>query len=467
MRMNVIKNLRPAVMVISVLFSSGSLGEMAEAEDTLSLLTDYVRVDTSNPPGNESRAVDFFARILDAEGITYETAEVAPGRGNLWARLPGGDQPALILLHHMDVVPADPARWQHHPFAGEVANGFLHGRGALDTKSLGIFHLQAFLALHRAGKPLNRDVIFLATADEEAGGALGVGWLLEHHPELLDGVGAVFNEGGYGELYGDSLTFAVEVTQKVPLWLRLEAKNEPGHGATPRTDSAVNRLVRALARIEQFEFPARLIPPVEQYLKGIAAITPAPWGKRFADPGKMVGNTQQLRELHSHDHRLHALLRSTCAVTRLAGSEKINSIPGTASAELDCRLLPDQEPEQALQVLTTVVNDPEVVITTLLNFGAGVSATDDPAYRAIETTLQRDFPDALVLPKVAAGFTDSHYFRERGIAAYGFSPIIVSNEERDGVHGDNEKLSVDDIERGAQLMSVIVNSLVYDAPATP
>ncbi len=467
MQMNVIKNLWPAVVAMSVLFSSGSLGEIAKEEDTLSLLANYVRVDTSNPPGNESRAVEFFAKILTAEGIAFETVESAPGRGNLRARLSGGDQPALILLHHTDVVPADPARWQHNPFGAEVADGFLHGRGTVDTKSLGIFHLRAFIALHRAGKPLNRDVIFIATADEEAGGALGVGWLLEHRPELLDGVGAVLNEGGYGELHGDTLTFAVEVTQKVPLWLRLEARGEPGHGATPRTDSAVNRLVRALARIEGFEFPPRLIPPVKQYLKGIAAITPPPWGKRFSDPEKMVGNTQQMQALHDHDHRLHALLRSTCAVTRLAGSEKINSIPGTASAELDCRLLPDEDPEQVLQVLTAVVDDPEVSVTTLLNFGAGVSATDDPAYRAIETTLQRDFPDALVLPKVAAGFTDSHYFRERGIAAYGFSPIIVSNEERDGVHGDDEKLSIDDIERGAQLMSVIVNSLVYDAPDTP
>ncbi len=465
--MNVVRTRWLAVVAITVLFSMGSRGEVAEADDTLSLLANYVRVNTSNPPGNESRAVEFFAKILTAEGIAFDTVESAPGRGNLWARLPGGDQPALILLHHTDVVPADPARWQHKPFGGEVADGFLHGRGTVDTKSLGIFHLQAFIALHRAGKPLNRDVIFMATADEEAGGALGVGWLLEHRPELLDGVGAVFNEGGYGELHGDTLTFAVEVTQKVPLWLRIQTQDEPGHGATPRTDNAVNRLVRALARVEGFEFPARLIPPVAQYLKGIAAITPAPWGKRFADPEKMVGNPQQMRALHGHDHRLHALLRSTCAVTRLAGSEKINSIPGTASAELDCRLLPDQEPEQALQMLTAAVNDPEVSITTLLNFGAGVSATDDPAYRAIETTLRRDFPDALVLPKVAAGFTDSHYFRERGIAAYGFSPIIISNEERDGVHGDNEKLSVDDIERGTQLMSVIVNSLVYDAPDEP
>jgi len=465
--MRAIKNLWLAVVATTVIFSTGSRGEMAEADDTLSLLANYVRVDTSNPPGNESRAVEFFAKILAAEGIAFGTVESAPGRGNLWARLPGGDQPALILLHHTDVVPADPARWQHNPFGGKVADGFLHGRGTVDTKSLGIFHLQAFIALHRAGKPLNRDVIFMATADEEAGGALGVGWLLEHRPELLDGVGAVLNEGGYGELHGETLTFAVEVTQKVPLWLRLDAQDEPGHGATPRTDSAVNRLVRALARVEGFAFPARLIPPVEQYLKGIAAITPPPWGKRFADPEKMVGNTLQMRELHGHDHRLHALLRSTCAVTRLAGSEKINSIPGIASAELDCRLLPDQEPGQALQMLTAVVDDPEVAITTLLNFGAGLSATDNPAYRAIETTLQRDFPDALILPKVAAGFTDSHYFRERGVAAYGFSPIIVSNEERDGVHGDNEKLSVDDIERGAQLMSVIVNSLVYDSPDTP
>jgi len=168
----------------------------ALADESVELLQEYLRVDTTNPPGNESRAVEFFARLLEMEGIPYETAESAPGRGNIWARLDGGNEPAVLLLHHSDVVQADPAFWDVPPLSGEIVEGHVYGRGALDTKTLGILHLYAFLALHRSGRPLNRDVIFMATADEEAGGFYGVGWLVENRPEAFEGVGFVLNEGG-------------------------------------------------------------------------------------------------------------------------------------------------------------------------------------------------------------------------------------------------------------------------------
>jgi acetylornithine deacetylase/succinyl-diaminopimelate desuccinylase-like protein len=163
-------------------------------------LQSYIRVDTFNPPGNEAAGVQFFKAILDAEGIPYETVESAPGRANIWARLEGGDQPALMLLHHMDVVPANKASWHTDPLSGEIKEGYVYGRGALDTKSSGILHLAAFVALHRSKMALNRDVIFVATADEEAGGFFGVGWLVKNRPELFKGVGSVINEGAGGRL---------------------------------------------------------------------------------------------------------------------------------------------------------------------------------------------------------------------------------------------------------------------------
>ena len=157
---------------------------------------EYLRVNTVNPPGNEIAGARFLASIFDAEGITYEMVESAPGRGNIWARLNGGDEPGLLLLRHIDVVPADPNYWVTDPLSGEIRDGFIYGRGALDTKSSGIAHLVAFVGLHRSGAQLNRDVIFMATADEEAGGFFGAGWLVENRPDSFEDVGYVINEGG-------------------------------------------------------------------------------------------------------------------------------------------------------------------------------------------------------------------------------------------------------------------------------
>ncbi|CAN0505875.1 unnamed protein product, partial [Scytosiphon promiscuus] len=208
---------------------------------------ELIQIDTINPPGNESRAVDFYAAIFDAEGSEYETAESAPGRGNIWARIEGGDEPGLMMLQHTDVVPADPQYWTTDPLSGEIRDGYILGRGARDMKGTGISQLAAFLNIHRSGRRPNRDVVFLATADEEAGGAFGVGWLIENRREIFDGVGLLINEGGAGSRNMDEIIFGVEVTQKVPVWLRLKAVDVPGHGSSPRTTSSVTRIVDALA----------------------------------------------------------------------------------------------------------------------------------------------------------------------------------------------------------------------------
>ena len=190
------------------------------AEDGVERLSKYLKIDTVNPPGNESRGVEFLAAILDEAGIAYETAESAPGRGNLWAKLEasgGNKEPGLVLLHHIDVVPANRKYWSFEPLSGEVKDGFVYGRGAIDTKGLGIAQLQAFLALHASGKPLNRDVWLIATADEEAGGFFGAGWLIENRRELFSDVGYLLNEGGSARAFGDTTAVLVEVTQKLPL----------------------------------------------------------------------------------------------------------------------------------------------------------------------------------------------------------------------------------------------------------
>ena len=428
-------------------------------------LQEYLRIDTTNPPGNESRAVAFFADIFEREGIPYETVEPAPGRGSIWARLPGGSAPGVILLHHIDVVPADPRFWKHDPLSGTYENGYLNGRGALDTKGLGIMHLEAFLALARSGKPLSRDVIFLATADEEAGGLLGAGWLVRHRPDLLEGVGLLLNEGGSGRVLGNRVVFSVEVTQKVPLWLRLNAVGPAGHGSSPTTRSAVTDLVEALERLRQNPFAPRIVPAVGDFFRRLADLEAG--AADLADPERLIAAPERLAALHRTNPMLHALTRNTCAVTRLKASSKINVVAPAATAELDCRLLPDQSPRLFIRDLRAALDQPSISIEVLISFTPAISPTDTELYRAIEDVTARRYPGSTVMPAVTAGFTDSHFFRDLGIVAYGFSPAVIPSSDQGGVHGNNERISVQNVERGWQTMLDLLQTIAVESDRQP
>lgn len=427
----------------------------------VTMLRDYLRVDTRNPPGNESAATAFLGAILAAEGIAFKTVEPVDGRGNLWATLKGGDEPALLLLHHTDVVTADEAFWDVPAFEGVVRDGYIYGRGALDMKSHGILHLSAFLALHRAGKPLKRDVIFMATADEEAGSGVGMGWLIDNRPGLFDEVGMALTEGGHGTVVGDRIALGIEVTQKIPLWLRLEAAGPAGHGSTPRVDSAVSTLLAGLNRIQAHQFEARIVPIVDAYFKRLAPNMPGPLGASFADIATAVKNPGFRRELHENFANLSALIQNTCAITRLSGSVKVNVIGPLASADLDCRLLPDQDPVNFLAQLETIVADERISISPLLSFTPSASSPDTPLFAAIETVMSRHFPGVEAAPTITAGFTDSHHLRERGISSYGFAPVMIPLRDIAGYHGNNERISVENMERGAALMLEILEEVVY------
>ena len=420
-------------------------------DEAVAWFQSYIRVDTINPPGNETAGVQFFKKIFDAEGISYDTAEPAPGRGNIWARLEGGDQPALMLLHHIDVVPANKASWTTDPLSGEIKDGYVYGRGALDTKSSGILHLAAFVALHRSKTPLNRDVIFMATADEEAGGFLGVGWLVKNRPELFKGVGYVINEGGGGRVQGARTQFGIEVTQKVPYWLRLTARGEPGHGSTPRPSSAVTTLIAALERLRQHQFAPRIVPAVAAYFKGIAPVAPPAWRQRYANIAAAIRAPGVVAELQRDDPARHTLVRNTCSITRLGGSDKINVVPPEAWAEIDCRLLPDQDPKLFLAELGRVLGR-DIQVETLMGFTPAVSSTKTELYSVLEAVCREHFPDAPVVPSVLGGFTDSHFLRDLGITAYGFIPVVIPFEDEGTIHGNEERISVENMRRGVTMM---------------
>ena len=444
-----------------VLFASIVDAQTLE-DEAVGWLQEYLRIDTTNPPGNESRAVEFISKILDAEGIPWQAAESAPGRGNIGARIKGGNEPALILLQHTDVVPADPDYWSIDPLSGEIRDGYVWGRGAIDMKGTGISQLATFVALKRAGRLLNRDIVLVATADEEAGGFYGVGWLIEHHPEIFEDVALLINEGGSGEDKGAARIFGVEVTQKVPVWLRLTAVDKPGHGSMPYANSSVRRVVEALNIIRENPFPPRIVPAVDAMFQGLALSEDEEWAAAYADMATAVRDAAFLQRLQTHSPYLHALTRDTCSLTRMQGSNKINVVPPEAWGEIDCRILPDRPSEVFVDELREKIRETGVDIEVIMAFTPAVTSTETRLYRAIEEVTAERHPGSRVMPVVGAGFTDSHFTRDIGIASYGFDPLVLPEAELVRIHGNDERVSVEAFRRSVSDHFAIISAVVYD-----
>ena len=451
-----------AGIVILFFISCGVLRSQTLEDEAVGWLQNYIQIDTINPPGNEYRAVDFLAEIFEAEGIEYQTAESAPGRGNIWARLEGGNEPGLILLQHSDVVPADEEFWTIPVLSGAIRDGVILGRGARDMKGLGTLQLATFIALHRSGVELNRDVVFLATADEEAGGMFGVGWLIENRPEIFEDIGILLNEGGGGSRVGQSVVFSVEVTQKVPVWLRLYAIDRPGHGSSPRTTSSVTRIVQALNTMLENPFPPRIIGPVNDYFSALSVDMDEEWAGYYANIQAAINDPNFVAKLHDARPGHNSLIRDTCSMTRMSGSNKINVIPPTAWAELDCRILPDKPADQFISELDDLIGYTGVEIQKIMAFTPAISETNSRLYRAIDSVTQELHPGSRVLPSVSTGFTDSHFTRDLGIISYGFNPIITNRGEHTGVHGNDEQVGEEAFRRGVGDFYAVVRNVVID-----
>ena len=447
------------ILSFILIFNVSILGKSL---DPIELLSEFVGVDTINPPGNESRAVDFYAKIFEEEGIEYFTGESAPGRGNIWARIKGGDKPALILLQHTDVVPASKDYWDTDPMIAEIKDGYLYGRGVIDMKGAGISHLISFIRLHRENKKLNRDLVFLATADEEAGGLYGAGWVIDNHPEVFEGAGFLINEGGSGLKIGDETVFSIEVTQKVPVWLRLIAIDEPGHGSSPRATSSVSRIVHALNLIRENPFPARIIPAVNTYFQSLSLNMNDENAEAFANIKQAIEQDGFLEKLQEFSPSYHALTRDTCSLTMLQGSQKINVVPPLAQAEVDCRMLPDRGSDEFIQDFNRLIQPAGVEVELVLAFAPAVSSTESEFFQHIKSITPSMYPGSRVAPAVSTGFTDSHFTRELGIDSYGFNPIIFNPDDFSGVHGNNERVSVSAYLQGTEDLHQIVSKFVLD-----
>ena len=433
-------------------------------DEAASLLSRYVQVDTTNPPGHEIKAAEFLKQVFDREGIEAKIIESAPGRGNLYARLRGdGSKKAIVLLNHMDVVPAQAEVWKEPPFSGLIKDGVVWGRGALDDKGPALMELTAMLALKRQNTTLKGDVIFLGTADEEAGGALGAGYLIEKHPELFKDVGLVLNEGGGIRVGQDGRApvYNVSVAEKTPLWLKLTASGTPGHGATPGNDLAVNKLLLALGRIMGYQAPIKVVPEVQKFYAAMASAESEPRRTFYLDLRKSLEDPG-FRTEFLKDPRNSASVRNTIAITVVRGSDKVNMIPGSAQAELDVRLLPGENPKLFIEELRRVIDDHSIKIEVTLSFPAATSRPYPEAMEVITGLAKTHDPGAVVVAPLVRGFTDCHFFREKGIPCLGFMPHRSTPGSEGMVHGVDERMRLDDFNSGIRAMYEIVRKLAAE-----
>ncbi|MEX1254537.1 MAG: M20/M25/M40 family metallo-hydrolase [Dehalococcoidia bacterium] len=426
-------------------------------EEATDILCRYLRIDTSNPPGNEAPAAHFLAGLLRAEGIdditVYDASDAqSPDRLNMRAVLPGdGSARPLVLLNHTDVVPVEREGWQEEPFAGLVKDGVIWGRGALDMKGMGVMELIAVFLMRRLGIASKRDIVFFAVADEEAGSEYGVEFLDKHHPETLEAE-YVINEGGWGtlELMGQRRpVFNCAVSEKGPFWLRLIAQGPPGHGSVPHDANALDRLVRALHRVQQWQRPRAVVPELSEYFARVHR-----HGFMDEEP-----TDEAIARLGDRNPLVRAITSNTVSLTMARAGIKHNVIPATAEAALDCRLLPGVDSQAFLAELRAVIDDPEIQIESVLDSNTPPSPIDTELMDVIEGVVREHVEEAVMLPSVSAGFTDSRVFRRRGVTAYGFIPILLEPREAATIHGHNERISVENMRLGCQLLFEVVRRI--------
>jgi acetylornithine deacetylase/succinyl-diaminopimelate desuccinylase-like protein len=400
------------------------------------LLQEYVRIDTSNPPGDTRKAADFLAGIFEREGIPVTRYESEPGKAIIYARLKATVNPpagkAVILLHHMDVVPADKSQWKVDPFAATIDGDTLWGRGAFDMKGLGVAHILAFLKLKRDRVPLNRDVILLAEPDEEVGGAMGARWMIANHWAELDPE-YVIDEGGFGsrDLFAPGkLVYGISVAEKKIVWLKVRAEGVAGHGSQPHDQNPNDRLVKALQRLLNQPLPSGAFSVLNTMKTKVGT---------FAE-NKFTNAIQ------------HSTIALTWIRSGVGEPAKINVIPSVAEAGLDCRVLPGVTRDAWIAEIKRRLGDPALKVE-LINESDDplVSEPNTPLYRNLEASLARLHPEAVVTPMLIPYGTDSNAFRPRGVKSYGIFPAIVSAEAIASMHGDAERVPLDGIAEAAQV----------------
>jgi acetylornithine deacetylase/succinyl-diaminopimelate desuccinylase-like protein len=436
------------------------LVSQAQEPEVLRLLKDLIRIDTSNPPGNETRAAEFIREILAREGISSEIIESEPGRGNLIARLKGdGSKPAMILLGHLDVVPADPKEWEIFPFDAEIRDGMIWGRGALDMKSLVAMEVATFLRLKRENTPLAGDLILVFCADEEAGGAKGAEFLVKHHWDKIEAK-YLFNEGSVGIRKMGMNLYPIQVAEKGVVWMKVTARGRSGHGSMPIEDNAVSKLAEATTKLASHQFPVERTEVIAAFLERLSTHLPFPKNLAGYFFHPLVGPVIQkiARRALSQDRAIAAVLSHTISPTMLQAGYKVNVIPAEATAMIDARILPGETPERFRDKVKEIIGDQfevELITSSLPN----ESDFRTDYFRIVEEAVKKQDPKGITAPIMSAGGTDARFFRGKGVISYGIIPLLLQPEELEGLHGRNERIPMDGLEKGVQIVYDIVKEM--------
>jgi acetylornithine deacetylase/succinyl-diaminopimelate desuccinylase-like protein len=428
--------------------------------EAVKYLQQYLSIDTVNPPGNEIEGAIFLKKVFDKESIPCQLFEPSPGRGNLLATLRGnGEKRPILLLNHMDVVPVERPHWELDPFKGVIKDGYLYGRGALDDKSMGIVEMMALLVLKREKVHLRRDILFLAAADEEIGGRWGVQWAIEHIPPLRGSEYAI-NEGGSVILNEAGVADRYEISngQKVLFQLQLRAQGTSGHGSMPHSDNPNVKLVQALDRLMKWETPCHILPMVKEFFMRMAPKQPPERRPFFEDIEKGLGDPSFSKWLTSNPI-YNAMIRDTISLTILQGGSKVNVIPSESTATLDCRLIPGSSKEDFLQEIEKRLGDGIEVAVKGESLSLRPSPFDTDLFRAIQKYATENDSDCPVVPYLLPGATDSRFLREKGIITYDFCPFRLTEKEMLRVHGNNERIAVENLKFGMEMLVDILKEV--------
>ena len=447
-------------MKIAVIFLAAAILAQAQTPGELAAgyLRDLIRLDTSNPPGNETLVANYLKQVADREGIPAELAGSDPQRLNFIARLAGtGKQRPLLLMAHSDVVPVDRSQWTVDPFAAIEKGGYIYGRGAEDDKNLLAAELAAMVDLARRKVRLDRDIILLSESDEESGSS-GAKWVIEHAFEKINAEFAL-NEFSYILPTASGVpVFQIQTAEKIPTRIRLTAHGTAGHGSLPHDDNPVYHLAQAIVRLTDAAQPVLLNATTRAYFREISRLPEYAWLAPLMPSLENAATSSETAALiQKREPELGAMLHLSISPTMLNAGVRINVIPNTAEAQMDARRLPGETSDEVFARLRKMVNDPAVSVEpfeTGLQSGTEPSSLTTSLYRAMESVFKESDPRAMVVPFLMRATTDGAFLRAKGMAVYGVPIFRKDGEIR--MHGNDERLAVENLRQGADLLEKIV-----------
>ncbi len=431
------------VLLLVGLSSAQASPDFAAAQvEAAKFLGELVKIDTSNPPGNEIRVAEHIKSVLAAEGISAHVYESAPGRGNVVARLKGsGKKKPLLLMGHIDVVGVERDKWTVDPFAVVVKDGYLYGRGAIDDKSMDAANLEVFLLLHRLKIPLDRDVILLAEAGEEGTTQFGIDFMVKEHWDEIACEYALNEGGDVVEENGKVQYVAVSTTQKVPRGFNLIAHGTSGHGSAPRVDNAIAHLAAAVDKAARWEAPMRLNETTRRFFQQMAKVSSPEKAQLYLH----VEDAAAQQKLHQTEPAYYSMLRTSLVPTIIKGGFRSNVIPAEAEARFDVRALPDENMDALKAELAKLFNDPAITIADAENANqrpaTPPSGLDTDGFHALEHAQQKVFPGVPTIPIMQVGATDSAQLRAKGVQAYDIGTVMSADDQKH-IHGNDERVQL-------------------------